>query len=84
MVGNIKWEESTQGGVCPQLDNGQSLRLFGQRRDKVLLSLSYVCVLGVSRMSLMKASGSGRIMVPEKSGETLGVIRVPLSPRDKV
>ena len=40
--------------------------------------MSYVCVLGVSRMSLSKLLAQSRIMVPEKSGETLGVIRVPL------
>lgn len=41
----------------------------------------FICVLSVSHMSLGKILAQSRITVPEKSGETLGVIRVALRSR---
>lgn len=80
----LSGEEVPSVGCACSWDNRQRLRLFSQRRDKVLLYFVcsiFIYVLSVSHMSLGKLLAQSRITVPEKSGETLGVIRVALRSR---
>lgn len=84
-AGKIRGEEVASVGFVPSWDNGLSLRLYCQRRDRQtksfgLLSvlLLFICVLSVSHVRLGTILAQSRITVPEISGEALGMIRVAL------
>lgn len=74
-AGKIRGEEVTSVGFVPSWDNGLSLRLYCQRRDRQTKSLGLlsvlllcICVLSVSHARLGKILAQSRITVPEISG----------------